>query len=228
MQEAAQLMNLPVSALESDYEKAAESARQKAAFRTVHVQPEERPQDDIPPEYEVDFADDDSLAGDSAAAPENNPPCKLELELCQFLFEHERDRSLAPLLEYLPAEVLEHTFTRGFVDAWKLEFDTGEDEPATFGKTLGDVETKWFSDIVFSDKTTQIGERDAPTLFRDFLRSAWVAAVRRRLGAMPADSSPENDRARLELQMLVHTFQRAPWERAARKMTLSSLGDARA
>ena len=50
------------------------------------------------------------------------------------------------------------------------------------------------------------------------------AAVRRRLGEMPADSSPENDRARLGLQMLVHTFQRAPWERAAQKMTLAALG----
>ena len=227
MQEAAQLMNLPVSALESDYEKAAESARQKAAFRAARVQPGERPAEDLPPEREVGSAGDPSPAGDSASAPANNPPCRLELELCQFLFEHERDRSLAALLEYLPAEILGHPFARGFVDAWKLEFDTGEDELASFGKTLGDVESKWFSDIVFSDKTTQIGERDAPTLFRDFLRSAWVAAVRRRLGAMPADSSPENDRARLELQMLVHTFQRAPWELAVRKMDVSALGAAR-
>ena len=226
MQEAAQLMNLPVSALEADYDKAAETAKQKEAFRAAHAQaqPEDTPRDDGELGIEDVVVGEPSAAGsDSAAAPENNPPPKLEFELCQFLFEHERERALASLLDYLPPEVLSHEFTRGFVAAWKRQFDTGEDELAVFSKTLAGTESKWFSDVVFSEKSTQIGERDAATLFRDFLRSAWVAAVRRRLGEMPADSSPENDRARLGLQMLVHTFQRAPWERAAQKMSLSSL-----
>ena len=225
MQEAAQLMGLPVSALEADYEKAAEAARQKVSFRAAHAQTEDALGGGISPPTEDGLPDFPSgESSDSAAASANNPPPKLELELCQFLFEHERERSLAAMLDYLPPDVLSHEFTRGFVEAWKRQFDTGEDELAAFSKTLGEAELKWFSDIVFSDKSTQMGERDAATLFRDFLRSAWVAAVKRKIGEMPVDSSPEGDRARLGLQMLVHTFQRAPWERAAQKMALSSLG----
>ena len=226
MQEAAQLMNLPVSALETDFEKAAEAAREKAASRAAREQQVEIPRHVDEPQAS---GTEVSVAGPEqdvdASAPVNNPPSPLEMEMCQFLFEHERDRSLAPLLDYMPPAVLSHGFTRGFVDAWRRQLETGEDELAAFSKTLGRTESGWFSNIVFSDKTTDMGDRDAAALFRDFLRSLWITAVRRRIGEMPADSSPENDRARLGLQMLVHVFRSAPWERAAQKMTASVLED---
>ena len=50
-----------------------------------------------------------------------------------------------------------------------------------------------------------------------------MEAVRRRQGELPAESTPENDAARLRYSTLIRQLQRGAWDRASALMCAATL-----
>ena len=234
MQEAARLMNLPMDALTEDFRRFLEKDRTRLSRSGPNASEKAPPKDpsDVPLEdpsaaepatASASEAAPDGIEGEDAASPEVNPPDRLESDLCVFLFEHERERALTPLVDCLVPEALAHPYTRRFVEAWKNELSSAQDVLATLRGSLSGAEAKWFDAVVSSEKSTMIGERTCDAVFCDFLRQIWSAAVKRRIGELSAESTPENDDRRLRLQMLARTFKQGRWGNVVRLMTAQTL-----
>jgi len=219
MAEAAEGLKLPVSALEEDFAnlKKPAVARPKAAPEVPSPDPRDSDAEEV-------SSGEDPEADFDAAAPVNNPPPAREGALCAFLLAHEHDATLAELLAaYAPAEVFQHPFTARFVAAWCAEVTSANDEIARFRSTLGAVETKWLDKMLLEADRNGMSELVPADILKDFLRHLWTDAAKRALGALGAESTPENDRKRLERAALVRTFSRGKWESAAEKMNVAAL-----
>ena len=218
--EAAQMLHLPLAALEEDFAKVkAPGARARppapppAAAPAPSASALEAPRPAPVP------------AAQDAAAPENNPPPPQEMALCEVLFAHERDASLAELVtKFAPDAVLSHAFTRAFVAAWRAELAGGEaDAFARLRGALPAASVAWLDGILFGGDRTGLSELSPARILQDLLRQLWAAAVRRRQGTLPADSTPENDARRLAYSSRMRLLRRAPWPQAAALMTEATL-----
>jgi len=211
MSEAAKLLNLPLSALEEDFKKLKKEPPAPPAPAVDRV-PEHKPPASAP---EAEF---------DAAAPENNPPSRHEMEFCSFLFENEQDAEIASLLgSCAPDGIFSHDFTRRFVKSWRMEAETGEDELSVFRAALSPTEASWLDAILRRSGRSVASERPAAKILEDFLRRFWADTVRRRISRIPAASTPESDRARLRLSLLCRTFRNAPWQEAVTQMNSATL-----
>ncbi|MBR1587826.1 MAG: DNA primase [Kiritimatiellae bacterium] len=225
MDEAANLLRLPVSALKEDLAKlGGERSRASATGETpvAPVQRVGRPSSRyatggtsaVPDEYDGGIP-----SGIDAAAPENNPPPARERALCEFLFDHERDVSLAGMVErYATDDVLTHPFTRLFVAAWRKGCGDGGGLEALLDE-LPPAECAWLNEILMSNDRSGLSELSPERILQDFLRQLWMEAVRRRQGALPAESTPENDLKRLNYSTCIRRLQRDAWNKASALMT---------
>ena len=218
--EAAQLLHVPVSALQEDFEKVGKGAARAAVRHVAAVgaaainaggsqlaatMPEEECQD-VPPDHD-------------AAAPENNPPPPRELALCEFLFDHEHDVSLVDLVEkYAVDGVLTHPFTRLFVFAWRKGCADGGDIEGLLDE-LPPAARGWLNAILMTNDRSGLSELSPERILQDFLRQLWMEAVRRRQGTLPSESTPENDLKRLNCSTCIRRLQRDPWKKASALMT---------
>ena len=200
--EAAKLLGLPTAALADELGK----VRSPAALRR---RPEATSGDDSPA-AEGDLADDAAsaeapsaaLAGEDAA--EALPPSPLERDLCSFLLSHEYDRTLDGMVgEFLPPSVFSHGFTARFVETWRQECAKGEDFFAAFESALPERERTWFGAILCAADRSQASALSATDILQDFVRALWIAALKRRRGALPAagDAAAEGERLRLSLDV---------------------------
>ena len=222
MDEAATLLHLPVSALKEDFEKVGKVAAGTAAHHaggtrssasvTYQKSVEEGTdaQERVPPEID-------------AAAPENNPPPTRERAFCEFLFDHEHDVSLVELVEkYALDDVLTHSFTRQFVSAWRKGCEDGSSLEALLDE-LPSAECAWLNEILLSNNRSGLSELSSERILQDFLRQLWMEAVRRRQGALSAESSAESDLKRLNYSTCIRRLQRDPWKKASSLMTPAAL-----
>ena len=217
--EAAELLKVPVSALEEDLAH----VKAKAASGAWHA-PSPAPAAPKPSPAPVPVAKVPDPASFDAAAPVNNPPSTLEMALCEFLFEHEGDRAIAGSVNaFLPDVVLNHVFTRQFVAAWRLGLSGSADAFAEMRLTLDPVSCAWLDRILLGHEGSGLSEMSAEKILEMLLRKIWIAAVHRRQGELPAQSSPENDTRRLRLSQLARTIQRAPWDRLVELMDSKTL-----
>ena len=217
--EAAELLKVPVSALEEDLAH----VKAKAASGAWHA-PSPAPAAPKPSPVPVPVAKVPDPASFDAAAPVNNPPSTLEMALCEFLFEHEGDRAIAGSVNaFLPDVVLNHVFTRQFVAAWRLGLSGSADAFAEMRLTLDPVSCAWLDRILLGHEGSGLSEMSAEKILEMLLRKIWIAAVHRRQGELPAQSSPENDTRRLRLSQLARTIQRAPWDRLVELMDSKTL-----
>ena len=217
MAEAAQLLHVPVSALQEDLGKVGKGAavtaalhaggtRSSASVTQKSVEEGTDAQERVPPDQ-------------AAAALENNPPPRRELALCEFLFDHEHDVSLVDLVEkYAVDGVLSHPFTRQFVSAWRKGcVDGGSLEDLL--DELSPAERGWLNAILMTNDRSGLSELSPERILQDFLRQLWMEAVRRRQGALPSDSTPENDLKRLNYSTCIRRLQRDTWKKASALMT---------
>lgn len=235
MAEAAQLLGLPVSALEEDLAKARDKV--KSAAHRISPAPtptpptptptppiptpptptpkpyasSSSPSPDLPPEL-LDEPFDPPHEDFDASSPENNPPPPREFALCGFLFEHEHSVEVAAILRRCaPPELFTHDFTRAFVAAYLAEETTGEDEFAALRGKLPPMEVRWLDGILMANEKGSLTELTPERVLQDLLRQLWQAAIRRLQGQLDATSSEENDRRRLSYSVLARKFQRSPW-----------------
>ena len=217
MDEAATLLHLPVSALKEDFEKVGKGTAGTAALHTggtrssasvtqKSVEEGTDAQERVPPDID-------------AAAPENNPPPTRERAFCEFLFDHEHDVSLVELVEkFAPDDVLTHPFTRQFVAAWRKGCVDGSSLESLLDE-LPSAECAWLNEILLSNNRSGLSELSSERILQDFLRQLWMEAVRRRQGALPAESSAESDLKRLNYSTCIRRLQRDPWKKASALMT---------
>jgi len=214
LSETAKLLDLPLAALEEDFEKA-KSDPQKMPSSP----PAGKAGGDAPPD-----APDETIASQDAAAPENNPPPNPEMAFCAFLFENERNAEMASVLaSCAPCEIFSHEFTRRFVKAWRVDAETGTDAISALRKELPPSETVWLDRILLGSSQSAYSELSPERILEDFLRRFWAAAIRRRLSHAPSAGDPAVDRARLSLSLLARQFQKAPWQQIVTKMTPATL-----
>ena len=205
--EAAQMLGLPVAALEEDLAAGVKTVRSPAVARRQEPPPKEEP-----------AAASDATPAQSAAGIAPTPiktligPLPRELALCGFLFKHEHDKALAEVVgECAPPELFAHDFTRGFIRAWLRGNDGGEtDEFAVFCHGLSPDESRWF-DRVSSDERDSLCEKSPLQQLQDLLRLLWYDATMRRLGMMESVSNEDADSKRLRYSMLARKFQRGAW-----------------
>ena len=233
MSEAAGLLGLPVSALETDLSAYVDAqARVKSLSATRNLRPVESPAAEVnvevsaakAPVQVVSTAAPVAEAND-AAAPANNPPPPRELALCGFLFKHENNREIAALMESCaPPELFAHGFTRGFVKAWLkgCSGDSGTDEFAAFCQNLAPEESRWFGRISAEERDS-LCEKTPMQQLQTLLKLLWSDAVERRIGTLDSASTDDADRRRLEYSMLARRFQRGAWQKVQPLMTPENL-----
>lgn len=242
MVEAAQLLGVPVAALEEDFAKLRKQNRpvdrapvappsppapraepvRSAAVGTVTAGGDERPEDffiDSEPPEGLELTEECRPLEPQVLPP---PPC--EMALCEFLFDHEGDADLEKLVAlHLPEEVLSHVFSRQFVAAWRAGVYGAADAFAEMRQKLQPAECAWLDGILLGTARACLSELEPQRILQDLLRQLWIAAIRRRQGELPAASSSENDRRRLTFSSHMRIVQRAPWVRASTLMVSATL-----
>ena len=114
--------------------------------------------------------------------------------------------------------VLSHPFTRQFVSAWRKGcVDGGSLEDLL--DELPPAERGWLNAILMTNDRSGLSELSPERILQDFLRQLWMEAVRRRQGALPSDSTPENDLKRLNYSTCIRRLQRDTWKKASALMT---------
>ena len=220
--EAATLLGVPSAALQEDFLKVSAAVKHKPppSEPVVSDEPFEEPSDEPAPAV--------PLAGEDASSPKVNPPPTTETALCEFLMEHERDaarEALAALLaDCLPDAVLAHPFTRAFVAAWRIGAASGSDAITDLRNDLPPEMCVWLDHILLTEEKSAASELSPEKILQDFLRKLWMEAVRRRQGELPAESTPENDMARLRYSTLIRKLQRSAWNTARALMCPATLG----
>ena len=217
MDEAAGLLHVPASALREDFAKLGGTGFRPSSQFAVGETPV------APAEIESGEYKEEILPEIDAGSRENNPPPTRERALCEFLFDHEHDVSLADMVgKYATDDVLAHPFTRRFVAAWRKGCEDGGSLEALLDE-LPQAECAWLNEILMSNDRSGLSELSPERILQDFMRQLWMEAVRRRQGALPAESSPENDLRRLNYSTCIRRLQRDPWEKASALMTFDVL-----
>ena len=219
--EAAALLGVPPAALQEDFLKvtAAMKHRPPPPAPVIADEPFEEPP--------VDQAPVAPLEGMDAASPKVNPPPTTETALCEFLMEHERDAERTSLdqlvADYLPDTVLAHPFTRAFVGAWRGGESADGDAITALRNDLPPEMCVWLDHILLTEEKSAASELSPEKILQGFLRKLWMEAVRRRQGELPAESTPENDAARLRCSTVIRQLQRGTWDRASALMCSATL-----
>ena len=239
LKELSAALAVPESALADDMRriaarKAAAAARRPEAAPPPAPEPHPAPApapgrdatDDAADDV-ADFKDVDYIPPElDAASPQNNPPPPHETAFCEFLAEHECDAALAGVAEkLLPHGLRTHPFTRKFADAWiaGAHGDAGA-LPRLFADA-SPAERDLMEPVLATRGKTAFSELPPERVMQDFLRALWSAEASRRLGELPAESTPENDTRRLAYSLLARRYAKSPWGSVAALMDLAVLDD---
>ena len=220
--EAAALLGVPSAALQEDFIKVAMAAKNRPAPPPRDVGIDDEPFGESDGDGGAHTAA--SIVGEDAASPRVNPPPTAETAFCEFLKEHEHNASLAPLVsEYVPDVILSHPFTKAFVKAWLEGIAGGTDAITSLRDSLPPETCVWLDHILLNEEKSTSCELSPEQILQGFLRKLWMEAVRRRQGELPAESTQENDMARLRYSTNIRHLQRDKWERASALMRTETL-----
>ena len=226
LQEASELLHIPLSALQEDFEKARDEAKRKAelverfrrsaASSGTDATPAGQ-QSPAPSGTEAKGEEENLVALDeSAETPRPQPPSRRELQLCELLAEFEHDQEIVGMVKrYLPLHLLEHPLSRGFVGAILEEQETGEDRLPAFCASSPEEWKPYLDGLIANDaKMMSAREFSKQEAAQSLIRSVWVEAYKKKRGALPADdSSPEAVQENFRLSILIKKLQTLPWER---------------
>ena len=221
LQEASTLLNVPVEALKEELEKIKDSPRAEVAGEKADA---EKNASDGHLDSEAQSAGSDVLPEEDAAAQENNPPPKTEMQFMEFLFGNGPAGDFADKLEsYAPDMLFKHDLTRAFVHAYIEETRGDVGALANLRKRISERDGARLDEVFLAREWAAMSELGPAKIFEDFLRRLWKDAVLRRLGEMPMRGDEALERRRLQLSMLSRKFQKAPWRIVSALMLPSSL-----
>ena len=241
LQEAADLLHLPFSALEADMARVLEEQRIRTARADAFKKTDSpvKPKGEAEPDPDADgpgsategewepadAADGEPLideAGVSRAptaqeeAPRRpDPPSRNEYLLCELLMECERDQEVIALVrDYLPLDLLEHPFVRGFVAALTSAQPGDECALPAFFATVDSAWHPLVGQLIANEQKMLCANETTPAdAAKDFIRAIWVTNAKKQRGALSAESTPENDAQRFRLSCLIKAFETEPWEK---------------
>ncbi len=229
MQEAADLLGIPVEALNADFEAAKKEAEAKAVKQREiekRLQQKEKEEVDAPlEEMEETPPVEDVFAGKAADDISVNPPPEREMAFCEFLFSHEHDEALAAeVKKYVNDKLFSHEFTWKFVEAWLKEVESDGDQIVELREFLSLSEGDLLDQIMLSTDRTGFSELEPEVILREFLRNLWSDAVHRMIGSLSASSTDQDCiKKRMDYSLLTRKFMRDQWQNVAPLMTSSTL-----
>jgi DNA primase catalytic core len=189
LKELSRLLKLPVAALD-------EELRTMKFTSDIPNRIEELPGDECADGRDVlSCGKDEDVYREKVFVP---APPKKELEFLGFLFNNERDVSLAKLVRrYLPSGAFTASFSREFIGAWLAGCDGDEAAFGAFTAMLDEREMKWFGEVIsFSDNS--VAGAGVADVLKKYVCSVWEDALKRIKGEMSAESG-DGYRKRLEI-----------------------------
>lgn len=242
LRDAAEGLGVPQSALEEELARIGSSPRSAPPAVVSHSTPSEKNASAVisrgepPPGFMAaadDFRDEppqdfDERGGEvDAQSPVNNPPTEREFAFCEFLFDHERDASFLPLVDFFVSPSLPlHEFTFAFVEAWKTGLREGKDGLVAMRDRLSPVERGWLDGRVLNSRErAAMSELSQEQILKNFLRDFWISAYERRRGMLPAESTPENDARRVRCSGTIRRLRAVSWEVASALMNDEAMGE---
>ena len=213
--EASRLLGLPAAALASELERLGNSAPHPRR------PPASAAPDYTPRQDESIATAEEPIMGEDAASAAEPPPC--EMALCALLMENERDRTMDETVrKFLPPEVFESDFTVRFVAAWRKEVTDEADHFQPFAEGLKGRERTWFDRILLEGGKAQASELAPVDNLKNFVRTIWTAAMRRRRGALPVAGGPDVEMERLRLSIAAKRLASVKWH-SAKEMILEEM-----
>ncbi|MDD4102692.1 MAG: DNA primase [Kiritimatiellae bacterium] len=225
LQEAAELLHLPYSALEQDLEKYRDAARNRAAhaasFKTKDTT--SAPNASAQPDHDLDTDEgrqDDSQLDVLSAKPILKPPSTYEQSLCELLVEHEHDLAVLGLVEeFLPEHMIEHPFAKLLVRTLAEQRRTGEDLLAKLHQTAAPCWLPLLEGLL-THKHKMLGAKEMTKedAARDLITRIWIARIKQKRDSISPSSTAETDAQRLTLSTLMKKLEMLPWESACLMM----------
>ena len=211
VEEAAKLLSLPVSALESDIARLERQPQGRAQApqrqETAAVPESDLGEDGPPPEF---FFGE----GDMANAEHVDVPPPREMALCEFLFANTGNADIASMAaDCLSDAIVSHAFTRRFVAAWLDEASGTADAMENLRRSLDGGLCAIFDSIILGTDKSGFSELGPERVFCDLVRQLLCDELRRRQLQLPAESTGENDVKRLEYSQKIRSVKAMPWER---------------
>ena len=232
LQEAAERVHLPFSALESDLDKLREENSRRAAHAAAYhrddaptqTRPAAPAAEDAAPPTEDGFAPDDAAAPAPYALDGPPPPEPLpraEQQICELLIQHEHDAAILDLVEqHLPLDILTHRLARDIVGAVFDARRSGIDQLAALRAVLDEPLRRLFDEVIVAEgKMLSAREATPIDAAQDLITRLWVQRLKAERGHLDATSTPENASKRFSLSVLIKTFETQPWEKTCRHMT---------
>jgi hypothetical protein len=195
--------------LEADLDKHIETLRQRAAYA-----PSPRTAAPLPSPATGEGAE--APPDDQPQAPE--PPSRTEFLLCEFLVEHEHDGEVLELVErHLPLDLLPHPFARALVEALLTQWRSGGDRLVELCQSVDPVWQPLIGRLL-ANKNKMLSAREITKdeAVRDLIRALWIMRLKEVRNRLCADNSPESERPRFHLSLLIKQLETAPsWEAVA-------------
>lgn len=223
LEEAAEKLHLPLSALTEDLDRYCAEAKQKAEYAERFRAREKAAEGRAEPPPAEKPAEADAPA--EPEPPPGPPPVPaVEFELCEFLVEQEHNDAVIQLFrDYLPAALLRHDFTRTVVGAILGEFPGGEDRLAKLSDQIDPVWADLLGRLIANRQKMLSAQEFTPfDAAHDLIRRFWIDAFQRARDALPAQS-PESLVPRLSITTSLGRLRSEPWEQAKSLFTLSAI-----
>jgi DNA primase len=226
LQEASTLLKIPVRALEEELEKGAGRVAVGGKVRPAVIQ-EASPaasgnvgeMDTTNPPSQVQ-----GVPSEDAAAPENEPFRKTELEFMEFLYGNRYSNQLADMLEsYAPSLIFVHGLTCTFVAAYIREARGDQDALMQIDEGLSVPEARMLEKVFLMCGRAARSGLAPVDILKNLLRRLWMDAARRRLGEMPVSNAADAASRRLALSLDAKKYQNAPWPVASSLMCADRL-----
>ena len=246
LQEAADILHLPLTALEEDLRAYKEKEKQRknfsarikresgtaAAGKAAPPEADDGHTDEEPPLPDAPFGppvDDDSDEVEYVLGPDVEPlaeeappapPSETEKLLCEMLIEHEHELPVLNLVvQHLPYDVIKHPFVRDFVRAVIEGNREGRDSLAELYRNVDPALAPFFSALLkHQHKMLGATEATPEEAMRDIIRRLWTVHYRKEQGSLPAESTPENDMKRLRLSCLIKELETGLWKNIRRHL----------
>lgn len=237
LQESADLLHLPLSALTDDLAalKAHISKRKSYADKAPALAPapmlaqggvaddDEPPIPDLPPgPYDDEgFEPIPEFAGLARAEP-IKPPNEAEMLLCEMLIAHEQEVSVLNLvINHLPYDLIAHPFARELVRAVVEGCRSGRDMLADlYRKTEAELIPIFDKLLNHKHKMLCATEATPEEAVQDIIKRLWIIHYRGEQGALPAESTSENDMQRLKLSCLIKELETGAWSKIKKYMQI--------
>jgi DNA primase len=247
LQEAAETLHLPFSALEDDLKSYREREEKRRSFsmkarapkkpaaaqsRSTPPQTGDAPyDDDSPPLPEGPIGpplDEDDIVVDYVLGPDVEPVSETKIAplsqceklLCEMLVEHEHELPILNLvIEHLPFDLIEHPFARSFVRAVIAGNREDTDRLSELYKSV-DAQFKPLFTELLNHRHKMLGAVEATPeeAMQDVIRGIWIRHYREEQGGLPADSTPDNDMKRLRLSCQIKALQTGLWKDVRRHL----------